>query len=134
MSGRTAVLAVALAAALAASACGRRDGLGDLPTFPGATVVGRTSFEDAAFGFPAARWEQVELRTTARFEQVRDFYRGVTVRDQAAVFETEVPKHRGRLYARYLSDRPRRTFYVVTVEERPATRDVSILLRRGIAR
>jgi hypothetical protein len=38
------------------------------------------------------------------------------------------------VYNRYLADGRRRRFYVITVEERQASHDVSVLLRRGIAK
>jgi hypothetical protein len=126
-------LCLALCAA-AAAGCARRDRLGDLPFFPGATFVGSTSGTGERFGFPAARWEQVELRSQAPYEKVRDFYARMTPPGQTAAFENELPKATGRVYHRFLADRERRRFYAVTVEERSPTRDVSIVLRYGVAR
>jgi hypothetical protein len=122
-----------LAAGLIA-ACGRSDRLGDLKYYPGGSVVGATSFVGEAFGFPKASWEQVELRSEAPYVQVRDFYSKTAIRGWTSTFESEIPKSDGRVYSRYLADRTRRTFYIVTVEERQRSRDVGIILRRGLAR
>jgi hypothetical protein len=124
-----AVLALALAAG-----CGRAQALGDLTYFRDASVVGTTSTEGEAFGFPASRWEQVELRSTAPYERVRDFYAGMTVRGWTSTFENESAKSTGRVYSRYLADTQRRVFYVIVVEEHERSKDVSIILRRGLAR
>jgi hypothetical protein len=121
-------------AALAVAACGRPASLGAIPHFPGAARVGTTSFVGEAHGFPASRWEQVELRSQAPYPQVRDFYRRVRVPGWTSTFESEVPKSTGRVFSRYLADSRRRTFYVMIVEERTRSRDVAILLRRGVAR
>lgn len=126
------ITAVLLAAALFAG-CGRRDRLGDLPYFPGATHVGATSFVGEAHGFPRSAWEQIELRSTAPYEQVREFYAKVAVGGWTSTFESEMTKSDGRVYSRYLADGRRRRFYVLTVEERQASRTVTILLRRGLA-
>ncbi|MDQ7858624.1 MAG: hypothetical protein QN174_05450 [Armatimonadota bacterium] len=123
-----------VALALAVVACSRPAALGVVPYFPGAARVGTTSFIGEAHGFPAARWEQVELRTQAPYPQVREFYQRVRVSGWTSTFESEVPKSTGRVFSRYLADGRRRTFYVITVEERARSRDVLILLRRGIAR
>lgn len=123
---------VLLAAALAA--CGRGRALGELRYFPGATVVGTDSFVREAFGFPRAAWDQVELRTAAPYERVRDFYAGMAVKGTTSSFSSETTKSAGRVYTRFMADHGRRHFYAVTVEERQASRDVGVLLRRGIAR
>ncbi|MGH7407742.1 MAG: hypothetical protein ACREKF_07005 [Candidatus Methylomirabilales bacterium] len=102
--------------------------------YPGATVVGSTSFVGEAFGFPRSSWEQVELRTQAPYEQVRDFYRAATVPGWASTFDGEAQKSAGRLFTRFLADRSRKQFYVITVEERQILGDVSVLLRRGLAK
>lgn len=126
--------ALVLACVLAVASCARRDRLGDLPFFPGASYVGSTSSTGEQFGFPAARWEQVELRTQAPFETVRDFYARTTLPGQTATFENELPKSTGRVYNRLMADQQRRRLYAVTVEERAGARDVSIVLRHGVAR
>jgi len=120
--------------ALWATGCSRADALGDLKYYPGATVVGSTSYVGEAFGFPRSAWEQVELRTQAPYEQVRDFYRSATIPGWASTFETETQKSAGRLFTRFLTDRGRNRFYAITVEERQASGDVSVLLRRGLAK
>jgi hypothetical protein len=117
-----------------AAGCGRTATLGDLRYYPGATVVGSTSFVGEAFGFPRSAWEQVELRVRAPFEEVRDFYRSVVVSGWTSTFESETTKSGGRFFTRYLADGPRKRFYAMTVEERQVLGDVSILLRRGRAR
>lgn len=122
-----------LLAAVVAAACSRTNGLGDLKYYPGASRVGETSFAGEMFGFPAASWEQVELRSEAPFEHIRDFYAGARIAGWTSTFESEASKRPGRVYTRYLADTKRRTFYVITVEERRRTRDVSVLLRRGLA-
>jgi hypothetical protein len=116
------------------AACSRAAALGDLAYFPGARVIGSTAFVAEAYGFPRAAWEQVELRSLAPYEQIRDFYGGLGVRGWTATFENESRKATGRVYMRYLADSRRRTFYVIVVEERQRSRDVSVLLRRGLAR
>jgi len=127
-----AILAVVAAAVVIAIRM-RKDALGDLPYFPGSTHVGGTTFIGEAFGFPQAAWEQVELRSQAPFEQVRDFYAKITIRGWTSTFESESPKSTGRVYLRLLADNRRKQFYVVSVEERQPSRDVSVLLRRGRA-
>lgn len=122
------------AVALWATGCGRTGALGDVRYYPGATVVGSTSFVGEAFGFPRSAWEQVELRTQAPYEQVRDFYRAATVSGWASTFESESAKSAGRLFTRFLADGSRKRFYAITVEERQILGDVSVLLRRGQAR
>jgi hypothetical protein len=120
---------------LTAAGCRRgTSALGDLPYYPNATVVGTTTFEGEAFGFPRASWEQIELRTTAPFADVRTFYARVTIRGWTSTFESEVPKFGGRSYLRLLADNRRRQYYVIAVDERKSSKDVSILLRRGLAR
>jgi hypothetical protein len=123
-----------VALAVAVAACGRPASLGTIPYYPGATRVGTTTFTGESHGFPRAHWEQVELRTQATYAQVQEFYQRVRVPGWTATFESEVPKSDGRVFSRYLADSRRRTFYVITVEERSASRDVVILLRRGLAR
>ncbi len=123
-----------LLAVLAIGACGRGDALGDLTYYPGATVVGSTSFVGEAFGFPRSAWEQVELRAEAPYEQVRDFYAKFTIGGWTSTFESEAPKSTGRVFSRYLADGQRRRFYAITVEERQTPRDVSVLLRSGVAK
>ncbi|MDR7482661.1 MAG: hypothetical protein QN203_09140 [Armatimonadota bacterium] len=122
-----------LAAVLLAAACSRARGqaLGDLRFFPGATVVGTAAFVGEAYGFPRAAWEQVELRSEARYEQVRDFYQRLQIGGWTGTFESETRKSDGRRYTRYLVDSRRQRFYVVVVEERQRAHDVAILLRRG---
>jgi len=135
VSHRSWVVGVILAlCAMAVAGCNRRDRLGDLPFFPGASYVGSTSTVGEQFGFPAASWEQVELRTQTPFETVRDFYAKIELGGQTATFENELPKSTGRVYNRFMADQPRRRFYAVTVEERTRPRDVSVLLRYGVAR
>lgn len=121
-------------AVLLAAACGRGDRLGDLPYFPGSAHVGKASSIGEAHGFPRSKWEQIELRSAAPYEQVREFYAKVTISGWTSTFESETPKSDGRVYNRYLADGRRRQFYVLTVEERRASRTVAILLRRGLAR
>jgi hypothetical protein len=118
---------------LLTAACGRARGqaLGELRFFPGAAVVGTASFAGEAYGLPRAVWEQVELRSRARYEQVRDFYRHLRVGGWTGTFESETRKSDGRLYTRYLVDGRRQRFYVVVVEERQRAHDVAILLRHG---
>ncbi|MGQ0571703.1 MAG: hypothetical protein ACT4P5_19545 [Armatimonadota bacterium] len=123
-----------LLAAVMIAACGRGSALGDLKFFPGSTVVGQTSFVGEAFGFPRSAWEQVELRSSARYDAVRDFYAKARITGWTSTFESESPKSTGRVYNRFLADRRRREFYVIMVEEREAAQDVSVLLRRGLAR
>jgi hypothetical protein len=124
-----------LAAVIAlAAGCSRTNALGDLRYFRGATVVGSTSSSGEAFGFPSARWEQIELRSQAPYEQVRDFYARLDVRGWTSTFENESSKSTGRVYWRYLADNARQVFYVVMVEERQPSKDVSIILRRGLAK
>ena len=120
--------------ALALAGCGRRDRVGDLPFFPGASYVGSTSTVGEQFGFPPASWEQVELRIQAPFDKVRDFYAKTEIRGQTGTFENELPKSTGRVYNRFMADQSRRRFYVVTVEERAALGHVNVLLRYGVAR
>lgn len=129
MKGLWLVLALLLAAG-----CARRAALGDLTYFPGSATIGTTSFVGERYGFPHASWEQVELRAEAPYEQVRDFYARLAVDGWTSTFDNESPKSTGRLYLRYLADARRRTFYVIAVEEREGSRDVSVLLRRGLAR
>lgn len=114
--------------------CGRAGALGDVKYYPGATVVGSTSFVGEVFGLPRSSWEQVELRSQAPYEQVRDFYRAATVPGWASTFEGEAAKSAGRLFTRFLADGSRKRFYAITVEERQILGDVSVLLRRGQAR
>lgn len=121
-------------AALAVAACGRPASLGAVPHYPGATRVGTATFTGESYGFPLAAWEQIELRTRAPYPQVREFYQRARVPGWTSTFESEVPKSDGRVFSRYLADSRRRTFYVITVEERTRSRDVVILLRRGVAR
>ncbi len=123
-----------VAVVLVMAACGRGNALGDLQYFPGAAFVGRTSFVGEAYGFPRATWEQVELRSAAPYERVRDFYAKADIGGWTSTLESESPKSDGRLYTRFLADGRRRRFYVITVEERQASRDVSVLLRRGLAK
>ncbi len=127
-------LLVLLPALIVVAACARGDRLGDLPYFPGSTRVGRTSLVGEAYGFPRAEWSQVELRSSAPYEQVRDFYAKLAISGWTSTFESEAPKSAGRVYNRFLADAKRREFYIVTVEERQASRTVTILLRRGLAR
>ncbi len=131
---RRVLLTVLALAAIAAAGCGRRDRLGDLPYFPGAVYVGSTSSVGEQFGFPPAAWEQVELRTSAPFDQVRDFYAKIELRGQTATFESELAKSAGRVYNRFMADGQRRRFYAIAIEERPVARDISVLLRYGVAR
>lgn len=134
MKRQALVLALLLApAVLLAAACGRGDRLGDLPYFPGSTHVGKASSIGEAHGLPKSKWEQVELRSAAPYEQVREFYAKVTISGWTSTFESETPKSAGRVYSRFLADAKRKQFYVVTVEERQASRTVAILLRRGLA-
>lgn len=119
---------------LGIGACGRGTALQDLPYFPGATVVGQTSFVGESFGFPRSAWEQVELRVEAPYERVRDFYAKVSIGGWTSTFESESPKSTGRVFNRFLADGRRQRFYVITVEERLAPRDVSVLLRHGVAK
>lgn len=128
------LLAAGALTAISAVGCSRADGLGDLKYFRGATLVGTTTSSGEAFGFPDAQWEQVELRSEAPYEQVRDFYARLDVRGWTSTFENESAKATGRVYWRYLADNPRRVFYVIVVEERQRSGDVSIVLRRGLAR
>jgi hypothetical protein len=128
------LVVVLWAAVLWTAACSRADALGDLKYYPGATVVGSTSYVGEAFGFPRSAWEQVELRTQAPYEQVRDFYRSATIPGWASTFETESDKSAGRLFTRFLADRQRKRFYAIIVEERQPSGDVSVLLRRGLAK
>lgn len=116
------------------AACGRGSALRDLPYAPGATVVGETSFVGEMFGFPRSAWEQVELRVEQPYEQVRDFYAKVAIRGWTSTFESEKAKDTGRGFNRYLADARRRQFYVITVEERRASKDISVLLRHGLAK
>ncbi|MGQ0550405.1 MAG: hypothetical protein ACT4PY_12145 [Armatimonadota bacterium] len=116
------------------AACGRGSALRDLPYAPGAIVVGETSFVGEMFGFPRSAWEQVELRVERPYEQVRDFYAQVAIRGWTSTFESESTKGGGRVFNRFLTDARRRQFYVITVEDRPASRDTSVLLRRGLAK
>ncbi len=123
-----------VAAVLWMAACGRGNALGDLQYFPGAAFVGATSFVGEMYGLPRSAWEQVELRSEAPYEQVRDFYAKVAIPGWNSTFESDSPKSAGRVYTRFLADGQRRRFYVITVEERQASRDISILLRRGLAK
>ncbi len=123
-----------VAVALVVAACGRGNALGDLQYFPGAAFVGATSFVGESYGLPRSAWEQVELRSAATYEQVRDFYAQFAILGWSSTFESDSPKSTGRVYTRFLADERRRRFYVITVEERQASRDVSILLRRGLAK
>jgi hypothetical protein len=127
-------VAALLASALLVAGCGRTAALGDLRYYPGATVVGSTSFVSEAFGFPRSSWEQVELRVRAPYEQVREFYKAAVVSGWTSTFESETTKSGGRFFTRYLADGPRKRFYTITVEERQILGDVSVLLRRGRAR
>ena len=127
-------LAGLLLIALVIAGCRRGDALGDLRYYPGATVVGATSFVGEAFGFPRSEWEQVELRTEAPYEQIRDFYAKTVIGGWTSTFESELPKSTGRVFVRFLADGRRKRFYTITVEERQTSRDVSILLRRGLAK
>jgi hypothetical protein len=97
-------------------------------------VVGTTSTEGEMFGFPPARWEQVELRSATPYTQVRDFYARLRVSGWTSTFEHESAKSTGRIYWRYLADSRRRVFYVIMVEEHGRFKDVSVILRRGLAR
>lgn len=134
MKPRLAVLALLLVPAmLMTAACGRGDRLGDLPYFPESTHIGRASSIGEAHGFPRSRWEQVELRSTKPYDEVREFYAKLKVGGWTSTFESESPKSAGRVYYRFLADAKRRQFYVITVEERQASRTVAILLRRGQA-
>ncbi len=123
-----------LLALLVTASCGRHDALGDLRYFPGAAVVGSTSFVGDAYGLPRSAWEQVELRSAAPYQQVRDFYAKATISGWTSTFESESPKSDGRVYSRFLADVGRKRFYVITVEERKTSHDVSVVLRRGIAK
>lgn len=116
------------------AACGRGSALRDLPYAPGAVVVGETSFVGEMFGFPRSAWEQVELRVERPYEQVRDFYAKVAITGWTSTFESESAKDTGRGFSRFLADAGRRRFYVITVEERRASRDTSVLLRHGLAK
>lgn len=116
------------------AACDRGSALRDLPYAPGATVVGETSFVGEMFGFPRSAWEQVELRVQRPYEQVRDFYAKIAISGWTSTFESESAKATGRVFNRYLADSRRRRFYVISVEERLASRDTSVLLRRGLAK
>ncbi|MBM3469912.1 MAG: hypothetical protein FJX73_03870 [Armatimonadetes bacterium] len=134
MKRQAVVLALLLVPAmLLAGACGRGDRLGDIPYFPGSTHVGRASSVGEAHGFPRSKWEQIELRSTAPYDQVREFYAKLTISGWTSTFESEIPKSAGSVYYRFLADAKRRQFYVITVEERQASRTVTILLRRGLA-
>jgi len=85
----------------------------------------------------ALDFDDLLLRTVELFdtsEQVRDFYRSATIPGWASTFETETQKSAGRLFTRFLTDRGRNRFYAITVEERQASGDVSVLLRRGLAK
>jgi hypothetical protein len=119
---------------ISAAGCGRANALGDLKYFPGAGVVGTTSFAGERYGFPDATWDQVELRSSAPYPQVHDFYAKTAIPGWTSTFESENRKSNGRVYSRYLADDRRRRFYAITVEEREASHDVSVLLRRGTAR
>ena len=135
MNRRSRVAGAVLALlALAVAGCGRRDRLGDLRFFPGASYVGSTSSAGEQFGFPPASWEQVELRVQAPFEKVRDFYAKTEISGQTATFESELPKSTGRVYNRFMADQSRRRFYALTVEERTPLGHVSVLLRYGVVR
>ena len=124
-----------LAMVMVFAACSRQpDALGDFKYYRGATMVGTVSFEGEAFGFPRARWDQVELRTQAGYAEVKAFYAKAGPQDWTSTLESEQPRSAGRLYSRYLADSRRRTFYVITIEERQPSRDVAIILRRGVAR
>lgn len=124
-----------LLAVVLIAACGRPAGaLGDLRYFPGAAAVGSTSSEGEFFGFPRAEWEQVEMRTQASYAEVKAFYAKAGPKNWTSIFESELPKSTGRVYSRYLADGQRRTFYVITIEERQQSKDVAIILRRGLAR
>jgi hypothetical protein len=126
---------LAVGAILLAAGCSRAPrSVGILPHFPGATVVGTTSFEGPFAGFPRASWTQVELRSQAKYEQVRDFYKERVLQNPGAAFENESQKRGGRIFTRFLSDRARTEFYAITVEERTASSDVSVLLRRGLVK
>jgi hypothetical protein len=115
--------------------CGRpADALGDIRYFPGATLVGSSSSEGEAFGFPRAAWEQIELRAQASYAEVKAFYAAAGPKNWTSAFESELSKSTGQVYSRYLADAERRTFYVITVEERRPSKDVAIILRRGLAR
>lgn len=116
------------------AACGRGERLGDIPYFPGSTLVGKAASVGEAHGFPRAEWEQNELRSTAAYEQVRDFYAKVAISGWTSTFESEMPKSVGRVYNRFMADAKRKQFYVITVEERQASKTVTILLRRGLAK
>jgi hypothetical protein len=121
--------------ALLAAGCSRAPtSVGILPFFPGAVVVGTTSFDSPLVGFPQASWTQVELRSEAKYDQIRDFYKQKALQNPGAAFENESKKRGGRIFTRFLSDRRRTEFYTITVEERTASRDVSILLRRGLVK
>lgn len=119
---------------LGIAACGRGSALQDLPYVPGASVVGQTAFVGEMFGLPRSAWEQVELRVERPFEQVRDFYAKVAISGWTPIFESESAKLGGRSYSRFLADARRRRFYVIGVEERLTSKDVSVLLRRGVAK
>lgn len=122
-------------AALLTAACRRSaTAVGALPYFPGAAIVGTTSFDGPVPGFPHASWTQVELRSQAKYEQIRDFYKHKVLPNPGTAFENESQKQGGRVFIRLLSDRSRREFYTITVEERAAQRDVSVLLRRGLVK
>ena len=116
------------------AACGRGSALRELPYAPGAIVVGETSFVGEMFGLPRSAWEQVELRVERPYEQVRDFYAKFAISGWTSTFESESAKASGRAFNRFLADGRRRQFYVITVEERLASRDTSVLLRRGLAK
>ncbi len=121
-----------VAAVFSLAACGRGSALGDLQYFPGAAFVGATSFVGESYGLPRSAWEQVELRSAALYEQVRDFYAQAAIPGWNSTFESDVPKSTGRVYTRFLADGQRRRFYVIIVEERQASHDVSVILRRGL--
>ncbi len=127
-------VAISLVLALAVAACGRGEALGELRYFPGSTLVGRSSRVGEAFGFPRSEWSHVELRVVAKYERVREFYERAKIPGTTSAFESEVPKSSGRVYSRYLADSPRKRFYAITVEERQGSREVTISLRRGVAR
>lgn len=135
-AARGAILAAvaSLSLVLAAGACGRRGVLGELRYFPGAKVVERSSRVGEAFGFPRSEWTLVELRVVASFERVRDFYAGAVIPGTTSAFESAVAKSAGRVYSRYLADSRRQEFYAITVEERQGSREVTVILRRGVAR
>lgn len=133
--GRLAAVALAVGAALLGVACSRAStAIGVLPYFPGAVIVGTTSFDGPLAGFPQAAWTQVELRSQAKYEEIRDFYKQKALPHPGAAFENESQKRGGRIFTRFLSDRSRQEFYTIKVEEREASRDVSVVLRRGLVK